>query len=76
MLLDVFAIFFLFLLFVGYEIWCVVFHGMKTPRSKVGGGSLFLDLLWLCDEDEARLLNGGRMHLVKGGDIYLTRIRS
>jgi len=36
----------------------------------------FLDLLWFCDEDEARLLNEGRMHLVKGGDIYLTRIKA
>jgi hypothetical protein len=29
-------------LFVGYGIWCVVFHGMPTPISKVGGGSLLL----------------------------------
>jgi hypothetical protein len=28
------------LLFVGYEIWCVVLHGMLTPISKAGGGTL------------------------------------
>jgi hypothetical protein len=34
-------ILFLFLLFASYGIWCVVFHGMLTPKSEVGGGLLF-----------------------------------
>jgi hypothetical protein len=29
-----------FLLFVGYGIWCVVFHGMSALKLKVGGGAL------------------------------------
>jgi hypothetical protein len=33
-------LFFVFLLFVGYEIWGVVFHGTLTPRSDVDGGAL------------------------------------
>ncbi len=36
----------------------------------------FLDLFWLCDEDEARLLNGGKMCLVRGGDKYLMVIKA
>jgi hypothetical protein len=31
---------FVFLLFVGYGIWCVVLHGMLAPRLEVGGGTL------------------------------------
>ncbi len=42
MILDVLAIFLCFCCFVGYEIWGVVHHGMSTPRSNVGGGTLFL----------------------------------
>jgi hypothetical protein len=41
------------------------------PISEVGGGVLLPNLLWLCDEDEVGLLNGGKMLLVKGGDKYL-----
>jgi hypothetical protein len=31
----------MFLLFAGYGIWCVVFHGMSTLGLGVGGGTLF-----------------------------------
>jgi hypothetical protein len=31
----------MFLLFVGYGIWCVVLHGMLALRSEVNGGTLF-----------------------------------
>jgi hypothetical protein len=57
------------LLFASYGTWCVVFHGMLTPISIVGGGALLLGLFWLCDE--MRLLNGRKMCLVRGGDKYL-----
>jgi hypothetical protein len=33
-----------------------------------------MDFLWLCNEDDAELLNGGRMHLVGRGNKYLTTI--
>jgi len=49
-------LFFVFLLFAGYKIWCVVFHRMSTPRSKVGGETL----------------REKRRCLVKGGDKYVT----
>jgi hypothetical protein len=67
-----FFYFSLSLLFAGYGIWCVVFHGISMPILEVGGGVLLPNLLWLCDEDEAGLLNGGKMRLVRGGDKYLT----
>jgi hypothetical protein len=35
-------LFFVFLLFANYGIWCVNFHGMLAPKSKVGGGMLLL----------------------------------
>jgi hypothetical protein len=31
-----------FLLFVGYGVWCVVLHGMPTPKLEVGGEVLLL----------------------------------
>ncbi len=31
----------------------------------------FLYFLWLCEEDDAKLLNGGKMCLVGKGDKYL-----
>ncbi len=31
-----------------------------------------MDFLWLCDEDDAELLNGKRVRLVGRGDKYLT----
>jgi hypothetical protein len=34
-------LFYVFLLFVGYGIWCVVLHGMLAPKLKVDGGTLF-----------------------------------
>jgi hypothetical protein len=62
-----FLLFFLFFsAFVVCRLWNLV------PRSEVGGRVLLLNLLWLCDEDEAGLLNGGKMRLVRGGDKYLT----
>jgi len=33
-------LFFVFLLFASYKIWCVVFHRMSTPKSRVGGEML------------------------------------
>jgi hypothetical protein len=30
----------MFLLFVGYGIWCVVLRGMLVPKLEVGGGAL------------------------------------
>jgi len=29
-----------FLLIVGFGLWCVVLHRMPMPKSKVGGGAL------------------------------------
>jgi hypothetical protein len=45
------------------------------PDQKLMVECCFLDLLWLCDENDTGLLNGGRIHLVKGGDIYLMRTK-
>lgn len=42
-------LFYVFLLFVGYGIWCVVLHGMSTPKLEVDGGTLFQDFLCWCD---------------------------
>jgi hypothetical protein len=39
-------LFFVFLLFAGYRIWCVVFHRMLTPRSKVCGEVLREKSAW------------------------------
>ncbi len=62
----------MFLLFVGYGIWCVVLHGMPTPRSKLlVTERYFLNFIWLCEENDAKLLNGGKMCLVGRGDKYL-----
>jgi hypothetical protein len=74
LLLDVFVIFFYFCCLHGMEFGVLFFVECWCPYQKLMVERCFLDLLWLCDENEARLLNGGRMHLVKGGDIYLTRI--
>ncbi len=52
------------------------FMECRCPDQKLVVECYFLDLLQLCDEDEARLLNGGRMHLVRGRDIYLTRTKA
>jgi hypothetical protein len=38
--------------------------------------SCFLDFIWLCEEDDARLLNGGKMCLVGKGDKYLMMTRA
>jgi hypothetical protein len=38
--LDVFLFFLCFLLFVGYEVWFVVLHGVLAPRSRIGDGAL------------------------------------
>ncbi len=70
-----FFYFSLLLLFVGYGIWCVVLCGILMPVLEVGGGMLLPNLLWLCDEDKVKLLNGGNMCLVRGGDQYLTMIQ-
>jgi hypothetical protein len=48
-------LFFVFLLFVGYRIWCAVFHRMSMSKSKVGGEAL----------------RERRRCLVKGGNKYL-----
>jgi hypothetical protein len=45
-----------------------VFHGMSTPKLKLVVECCFLDFLWLCEEDDAELLNGGNMCLVGRGD--------
>ncbi len=41
--------FFVFLLFVGYGIWSVVFHGMLAPILDAGGGAVFLGFLLFGD---------------------------
>jgi hypothetical protein len=35
-----------------------------------------LDFLWLCEEDDVELLNGGKMHLMGRRDKYLTTIKA
>jgi phosphotransferase system glucose/maltose/N-acetylglucosamine-specific IIC component len=42
-------LFCVFLLFVGYGIWGVVFHGMSKPKSNVGGGALLFKFLLFGD---------------------------
>jgi hypothetical protein len=42
-------LFFMFLLFVGYEILGVVIHGMPMPRSDVDSGALLLGFLLFGD---------------------------
>jgi hypothetical protein len=42
-----FFLFFVFLLFAGYGIWSVVFHGMLAFRLEAGGGVLFLGFFLL-----------------------------
>jgi hypothetical protein len=38
-----------FLLFVGYGIWSVVFHGMLAPILDADGGAVFLGFLLFGD---------------------------
>jgi len=38
-----------FLLFTSYGIYGVVFHGMSTPKSNVGGGALLSGFLLFGD---------------------------
>jgi hypothetical protein len=35
----------------------------------------YLDFFWLCEEDDAKLLNGRRMRLVRRGENYVTTIK-
>ncbi len=49
----------------------LIFMECWHPNQKLVVECCFLDLLWWCDEDEARLLNGGRMSLVRGRNKYL-----
>jgi hypothetical protein len=42
-------IFYVFLLFTSYGIYGVVFHGMSTPKSDVGGGALLFGFLLFGD---------------------------
>jgi hypothetical protein len=42
-------LFFVFLLFASYGIWCVVLHGMMSLKSKVDGGTLFRRFFFWCD---------------------------
>ncbi len=42
-------LFCVFLLFVGYGIWGVVFHGMLVPKLDIGGGTLLLGFLLFGD---------------------------
>jgi len=42
-------LFFVFLLFVGYGIWGVVFHGMLASTSNADGGVLFSGLFLFGD---------------------------
>jgi hypothetical protein len=44
----------------------VFFMECEHPNQKLVVERCFLDLFWLCDEDEVGLLNGKRMCLVKG----------
>jgi len=63
-------LFFYVFIVCSYGIWCVLFRRMLVPKLEVSGGALLPGFV-LCDEDEAGLLNGGRMCLVRGGDKYL-----
>ncbi len=48
----------------------------QCPNYKSVVECSFLDFLWLCDEDDVELLNGGRVCLVGKGDKYLTMTKA
>jgi hypothetical protein len=76
LLLDVFAFFFSFRCLQAMKFGVLFFMECRRPYQKLVVECCFLDLLWLCDKDEGVLLNGGRMHLVRGKDIYLMRTKA
>ncbi len=57
----------MFLLFVGYRIWCVVFHRMSAPRSKVDGEmlvhGLFVGVMRDLRKGEKKVLGEGRISI-------------
>ncbi len=44
-----FWLFSVLLLFIGYGIWGVVFHGMLAPKSNASGGALLLEFILFGD---------------------------
>ncbi len=66
----------MFLLFVGYGVWCVILRGMPNAQIRSWWWNAPSDFLWLYDEDDVELLNGGRVCLVGRGDKYLTMIKT
>ncbi len=52
------------------------FMECQCPNWKLVVECSFLDFLWLCDEDDVKLLNGGKVCLVGKGDKYSTMTKA
>ncbi len=63
--------FLVLLLFVGYIFGVLFFMECWHLDQKLVAQRCFLDFVWLCEEDDAKSINGGKMCLVGKGNKSL-----